>query len=176
MTSNNIQKTNQHNIKAVKEKLFKKEELNENHADSLLFSSLLQSDTKLNNIMQVMEKQNNNNQQDNNDKDDSKQESVEIVNVDKANSKQITDIAASDKAQIAEFSKALQQNHQKHFFEVSLPKLGQFKVSTEFTGKNLNFKVDAQEKMASDWLKQHNGTIASNISKDLGLNVNLNVS
>ena len=176
MTSNNIQKTNQHNSKVVKEKLFKKEELRENHDDNLLFSSLLQSDTKLNNIMQIMAQHSNNNQQEHKDKDDSKKESIEVVNIDKANSKQITDVAANDKAQIAQFSKALQQNHQKHFFEVTLPKLGQFKVSTEFTGKNLNFKVDAQEKMSSDWLKQHNDKIAASMSKDLGLNVSLNIA
>jgi hypothetical protein len=146
--------------------------------DGMMFENLLQMNNSQNNIIsQALQQQDQGNKESDNEenqnKNENKQEKVEALICDNINLNSSNAIAAKDKAQIAEFSKALQDNHQKHFFEVTMPKLGKFNISTELNGNNLHFTVDAKEKISKEWVKNHQKNIEKNLSSELKLDTRL---
>ncbi len=192
-TTNNTNNTKPHksNIastqnknNAVQKTRMRSKDLNE-QKDALFFDQLLQTDVnKQNNahvvgLVQQQNQQHNKEQQEN--KQDSKQaelvQDIKILNVQKTQ-----DI---NKIQTTEFENALIDNHQKHYFEVSIPDLGKFNIQTQLNNKqngqnkaqdNLHYEISTQEQKAFDWLSTHQAGIAKNVGKDLNLNVTLGLS
>jgi hypothetical protein len=180
MSTHKSTPSNTHNVNQAKNsKKTAMHEIKENALqDGMMFESLLQMNNSQNSIIsQVLQQQDQGNQEAGNEqdqnKDENKQEKVEALITDGINLNAANEIASKDKAQIAEFSRALQDNFQKHFFEVTMPKLGKFNISTELNGNNLNFKVDAKEKISREWVKNHQSNIEQNLSAELKLETRL---
>jgi len=142
--------------------------------DGLLFNSLLQDNKQIENSKLMQETHNSQNQlflkEEETKKDDEK-----IKSISQEQAKSIENIQQADKTYTAEFCQALQDNHEKHNFEVNLPKIGKFNIGTEKAGNKMHFSVSSKEKLACDWLTTHQSTIEKNVGQDLKMDVSLGI-
>lgn len=148
--------------------------------DGLLFSSLLaennRKDENNKNMRETMQEMHNSQnsflflQEEETKKEDNK-----IQSISQQQAKNVDNIQQADKTYTAEFCQALQDNHEKHNFEVNLPKIGKFNIGTEKTGNKMHFSVSSKEKLACDWLKTHQSTIENNVGQDLKMDVSLGI-
>jgi len=170
------------NANSINAKYFQnKQRINKNadkeeQKDALMFESLLQSDKSQSFILaNVMQEQQRNNQQFNQQLDDEKKDNYKTDALKEIENKNVVEASALEKTHTAEFCQALTENHNKHNFEVTLPKLGTFKIETNATGKQLKFDVSTKQKDAFEWVRKNQSNIEENISKDLNLDVVLGI-
>jgi hypothetical protein len=145
--------------------------------DVLFFDHLLQTDAdKKNqvNIVGLVQQQNQQNQQ---NQQENKQQSAQAELVQDIKILDVQKTHDINQAQTAQFESALADNHQQHYFEVTMPNIGKFNIQTQLNnkqnGKNLHFDISTQEQKAFDWLSTHQSSIAKNVGKDLNINVTL---
>lgn len=145
--------------------------------DGLLFSDLLQGQNIQQSLfVNTQQSQSAQNQQMMNIDEDQKKSQQTVESIGQNQAQSIADIQHSEQAHTAEFCRALQENHDKHNFEVNLPKIGTFRISTDKAGQKLNFSVSSKEKLPCDWLKTHQSEIEANVSKDLNMEVSLGIT
>jgi len=145
--------------------------------DGLMFSGLLQdSDKQQNSFITTVQNQSTQNQQLVNIDDDQKKSQQTVDGVSQNQAQSIADIQHAEQAHTTEFCRALQDNHDKHNFEVNLPKIGTFRISTDKAGQKLNFSVSSKEKLPCDWLRTHQSEIETNVGKDLNMEVSLGIT
>lgn len=144
--------------------------------DAMMFESLLQSDNKNQQFMvNGLQEQQRNNQQFNQQEDEEKKDTLKSDGLNEVQNKNVVEAGKAEKTHTAEFCQALSDNHTKHNFEVTLPKLGKFKVQTSASGKQLKFDISTKEKNAYDWMSKNQSNIEDNVGKDLNLDVSLGI-
>jgi hypothetical protein len=144
--------------------------------DALMFENLLQQENKGQQVMvTALQEQHKGNQQFSQDQEEQKQDGFRSDNIKDMQSKGVVETQTAEATHTAEFCKALTDNHNKHNFEVTLPKLGTFKIQTNASGKNLKFDVSTKEKNAYDWMTKNQSSIEKNVGKDLNLDVSLGI-
>ena len=177
-TSNNTN-TNANNINAkyLQHKYrMNKAQNSEEQKDALMFESLLQSDKNQQNMMvNALQHQQKDNQQFNQDSQEEKKDNLKTDVLKEIESKNIVEAGRAEKTHAAQFCQALTENHNKHNFEVTLPKIGTFKIQTNASGKQLKFDVSTGQKNAFDWITKNQSNIEENVGKDLNLDVSLGI-
>ncbi|MEY4875812.1 MAG: hypothetical protein RL708_961 [Bacteroidota bacterium] len=149
---------------------------NDEQKDAMMFESLLQGDNKNQNFMvNALQEQQKNNQQFNQQEDEEKKDTLKSDGLKDVENKNVVEAGKAEKTHTTEFCQALSDNHNKHNFEVTLPKLGTFKVQTSASGKNLKFDISTKEKNAYDWMSKNQSSIEDNVGKDLNLDVSLGI-
>jgi hypothetical protein len=144
--------------------------------DGLIFEELLKSDKGQNHVMvNALQEQQRNSQQFTQQQDEEKKDSYKTDALKAIENKNVVEAGVAEKTHTAEFCKALTDNQNKHNFEVTIPQLGQFKIQTNTTGKQLKFDVSTGEKGAFDWLSKNQSDIEENVGKDLNLEVILGI-
>jgi hypothetical protein len=177
-STSNTNNTNAMLIQQQAKKAKYKNSSKEDTQDGLMFADLLQQNDNMqqNRFLVTQDSHTKQNQMITQMKDEDKksQQSVEAISQNQAHS--IADIQHAQASHSAEFCRALQENHDKHNFEVNLPKIGNFRISTDRAGQKLNFSVSSKEKLPCDWLRTHQAEIEANVSKDLNMEVSLGIT
>jgi hypothetical protein len=143
--------------------------------DGLLFNSLLQDNRQSENNKIMQETHNSQENYLFLKEEETKKDDEKIKSITQEQAKSVDNIQQNDKTYTAEFCQALQDNHEKHNFEVNLPKIGKFNIGTERDGNKMHFSVSSKEKLACDWLTTHQSTIEKNVGQDLKMDVSLGI-
>jgi len=180
-TTNTADKTNNTaNVNKMLQKYMLRKKSLDEERDGEIFSSMLdKKDEQQNIIAAIQGRQEQSNQQDFQEDNQQKKDDNKVQDVKKNEVEIVNEIHQLDKSQEAEFCNALVNNHEKHYFEVNIPKVGNFNIGTELQKQgqkqSLKFDVSSSEKDACEWLNQHKKTIEKNVSADLKLDVSLGI-
>jgi hypothetical protein len=143
--------------------------------DGLLFNSLLGEVKQNENTKTMQDTHNAQNSYLFLQEQETKKDDEKIKSITQDQAKSVDSIQQADKSYTAEFCQALQDNHEKHNFEVNLPKIGKFNIGTERSGNKMHFSVSSKEKLACDWLTTHQSSIEKNVGQDLNMDVSLGI-
>lgn len=175
--SKTIQKTSTPNTTANSQEITKKNRIKSksDEEDGLLFGAMLGENKFKENWQTMQEMHNSQNSQMFLKIEEEKKEDYKIKSISQEQAKSIENIQQAENSYHVEFCKALQENHEKHNFEVNLPKIGRFSIGTERAGNKLHFSVSSKEKIACDWLKTRQTEIENNVGQDLQMDVSLGI-
>lgn len=144
--------------------------------DALMFETLLRDDKGQHQVViNAIQEQQKNSQQFTQDKDEEKKDNLRIDGLKDIENKNVFELGKAEKTHTTEFCNALSDNHNKHNFEVTLPKLGTFKIQTNSSGNQLKFDVSTGQKDAFEWVRKNQSSIEENVGKDLNLAVTLGI-
>jgi len=177
--SKTINKTNNSNSTAVNNQEIAKQKnrikSKNDEEDGLLFGTMLGENKNKENWHSMQEMHNSQNSHMFLKMEEEKKEEHKIKSITQEQAKSVENIQQAENKHTIEFCKALQDNHEKHNFEVTLPKIGRFSIGTERAGNKLHFSVSSKEKLACDWLKTKQAEIETNVGQDLQMDVSLGI-